>query len=352
MVNRNAVFGTISDISRSERDITVSLTGDRTARFNPDDQRAPALASVLDDLRRQKMPAYLEIDPASGFITRVRIPDLVRVESIKESPSGDVSVTFERSHARYEVKRGSADAAELLAALREAAGKKQWLAMTSTDDFEVIDVRPYEPPFELPPFEPPPLARWWEWWFWPWRWFWWLGCVSKTRAQQLFDLVAATNCNPSTVPVPCIPFMYPDNGCWARAHEMCRLMIAAGASPRKVWIQGSLHTPTRNHPNCFVNWGWHVAPTLCVRKSWWWLWFSETQVIDPALFTTPVSQATWKGAQGDPSATLTPTSADQYYLGSGTDPSYTQTNIDLATYRTKLKNRSANDGPPPYAHCP
>ena len=44
--------------------------------------------------------------------------------------------------------------------------------------------------------------------------------------------------------------------------------------------------------------------------------------------------------------------ADQYYLFSGTDPSYTQTNIDLATYRTKLKNRSANDGPPPYAHCP
>lgn len=30
---------------------------------------------------------------------------------------------------------------------------------------------------------------------------------------------------PADDPVPCIPFMYPDNGCWARAHEMCRRMV-------------------------------------------------------------------------------------------------------------------------------
>jgi hypothetical protein len=57
--------------------------------------------------------------------------------------------------------------------------------------------------------------------------------------------------------------------------------------------------------------------------------------------------------QGDPGASLTPSSADIYYLwGNSTDPAYTQTNIDLATYRTALKNRSANIGPPPYANCP
>ena len=63
-----------------------------------------------------------------------------------------------------------------------------------------------------------------------------------------------------------ISWLYPDDGCWGRAHEMCRLMINAGAHPRKVWIYGKLHTLTKNNPNCFVNWGWHVAPTLCVRK--------------------------------------------------------------------------------------
>jgi len=163
----------------------------------------------------------------------------------------------------------------------------------------------------------------------------------------------ATTCAPLTVPPPCIPFLYPDNGCWARAHEMCRLMIAMGLSPRKVWIMGRLEAATRNRTNCKVNWAWHVAPTLCVRCRPWWLRFwTHRMVIDPSLTDGPVTVAYWKGLQGDPNATLTYTAASDYYWGS-TDPSYTQTNIDLATYRLALQNRSNGpDGPPPYANCP
>lgn len=346
MVNPNAVFGAISDIGRGdERGITISLAGDRVARFDPNDKRSAALAPILEDLRRRKMPVYLEVDPASGFVTQVRVPDIVRVESITEDPTGDVSITFERSHARHIVKRDSADAGELLHALREA-GKEKWLAVTVNDRAEILDVRPYEPPFELPRREPPPrrtLGDWFQWLF---------CCVSKTRAQRLFDLCAATTCNPLTVPAPCIPFLYPDDGCWGRAHEMCRLMIADGAKPKKVWIYGSLHTPTKNNPNCFVNWGWHVAPTLCVRK--WWLFGREEQVIDPSLFTTPVSKATWKSVQGDPNATFvsTPWEVFSRWNGDQPDPGFVQTNIVLANYRTKLQLRSINIGPPPYANCP
>jgi hypothetical protein len=111
----------------------------------------------------------------------------------------------------------------------------------------------------------------------------------------------------------------------------------------------------KNNPNCFVNWGWHVAPTLCVRRWRWWWWFSsQTMVIDPSLFTTPVSEATWKGVQGDPNATLTPTSADVFSRWGGyqPDPAYVQTNIVLANYRSQLQLRSLNIGPPPYANCP
>jgi hypothetical protein len=74
-------------------------------------------------------------------------------------------------------------------------------------------------------------------------------------------------------------------------------------------------------------------------------------VIDPSLFTTPVTQATWKSAQGDPNATLTDSDASDYFWGS-TDPNYTQTNIDLANYRLQLQNRAIQQGPPPYANCP
>ena len=66
--------------------------------------------------------------------------------------------------------------------------------------------------------------------------------------QSIFNAMAATSCDPLTVPVPCIPFRYPDDGCWARASEMCRLMIAMGRSPGKVWIDGSLEVISSNKP--------------------------------------------------------------------------------------------------------
>ena len=70
-------------------------------------------------------------------------------------------------------------------------------------------------------------------------------------------------------------------------------------------------------------------------------------------FTTPVTQATWKGVQGDPNASLTPTAASIFMLfGMQTDPGYVKTNQVLATYRLALQNRSIQVGPPPYANCP
>jgi hypothetical protein len=131
-------------------------------------------------------------------------------------------------------------------------------------------------------------------------------------------------------------------------------MINMGLAPRKVWIDHSighwLHVNTRNNPNCFVEWGWHVAPILCVRGPS--PFQTQTMVIDPSLFTTPVTEATWKGVQNDAGATLTHTSADQFAHGGGTDPTYSGTNAVLAIYRLKLMNRSNLLGPPPYANCP
>jgi hypothetical protein len=173
--------------------------------------------------------------------------------------------------------------------------------------------------------------------------------VSAAKAQEVFDAMKATSCDPLAVPPPCIPFLYPDDGCWGRAHEMCRLMIALGLKPNKVWIQGRLHTPTKNNPNCAVEWGWHVAPTLCVRGPG--LFAHQDLVIDPSLFTTPVTKAVWKGVQGDPNATLTDSDASDYLWGQ-TDPTYTLTNQVLANYRLQLQLRSQQVGPPPYANCP
>jgi hypothetical protein len=130
---------------------------------------------------------------------------------------------------------------------------------------------------------------------------------------------------------------------------MCRLMIGMGLSPRKVWIQGGLHPNTRNNPACHVGWGWHVAPTLCVRGPL--IFQTQRMVIDPSLFTTPVTKAAWKAIQLDPNATLTDTDASDYLWGQ-TDANYALTNDRLNYYRLQLQIRALQQGPPPYANCP
>ena len=356
----------------------VDLGEGRRIRLDPDDRRSAGFVQVLDGLATLGRPAYVEIDPATESIDRLLIPTIGHVISVQAVPEdGQIEVQLDLSHARHRLPMAGDDATELEATLRAALESRRPVLLVEDFEGAVIDVReftpdpggplpplpdPGDPDFPpVPPGLPPlrPRRPWWEWLLWPfrklWWWlcypWWWFHCASKTQAQAIFDDMAATTCNPLTVPVPCIPFLYPDNGCWARASEMCRLMIAMGRSPGKVWIDGSLRVTSANKPGCLVQWGWHVAPTLC-RRGGRWPFGTERVVIDPSLFTMPVTEADWKAKQGDPNATLTNTDHTVYWrYVHPTDPTYYWTNIDLATYRLELLNRSNQFGPPPYV-CP
>ncbi|MBV9099251.1 MAG: hypothetical protein JO079_14460 [Frankiaceae bacterium] len=373
MPNPHAVVATTIQIERptgEERagDAVVSL-GDRRIRLAASDSRSAGFTEVLEGLARLNHPVYAEIDPDTDTITRLLLPKVGRVLSVDES-EGELAVSMDTSHALLRIPAGD-DATELAATLRQARDDRRVVIVTADDSGQIIDARELPPGTEgaLPPFVPVgpverrpglvprrPWLRVWP-WLWTvirWPWCWWFCCISASRAQQVFDAMAGTSCDPLSCPAPCIPFKYPDDGCWGRAHEMCRLMIGMGLRPRKVWIDCSfghrLHVATRNNPNCYVEWGWHVAPTLCVRS--WFPFAITTMVIDPSLFTTPVTEATWKGVQGDPAATLTPTGPEIFSHAGGTDPNYTQSDSVLATYRLALLNRSNQIGPPPYANCP
>jgi hypothetical protein len=344
-----------------ERGIEVELDGQRRVRLDPANPRSGAFAQVLDGLRVQKLPVYLEIDADTNAVSRLLIPHVDRVLSVEPSDEG-YDVQLEQSHARHRLRSADKESAGLVQELRRAQDAREVMVVTEDEEHIIIDVRPFRPGPEgdipFPPIEPKPeVVR--RWFFLRWldilieQILCWWRCPTYLRAQTVFNALAATTCDPQTVPSPCIPFKYPDDGCWGRAHEMCRLMIIMGLSPRKVWIDKSgppLHVNTKNNPNCYVEWYWHVAPTLCVRSPWW---FSrQLMVIDPSLFTTPVSVATWKSVQNNPNATLTYTDYTQFSHGGGTDPTYASTNSVLATYRLNLQNRSISYGPPPYNNCP
>jgi Glutaminase len=379
MAKPNVIVGRVSAVDvalagepagrdRAEDGAWVEFEGQGRARLDPNDARSAGFAQVLRGLQKESLPAYVEVDPATSAITRLLLPLVTRVDAVRKTSAG-LELDLAASHARHVVPRDSVDFDELARELEESRRARAAVLVTEDERHQIIDVRPYQPDDEgqLPPF-PEPLPRqfqrplpwlwqvvlrvwWWPWWPWCWFW-WWFACLRPTRAQELFDAMAARTCDPLTVPIPCIPFLYPDDGCWARAHEMSRLMILMGTTPNKVWIRAStfLHVNTRNNPACYVDWGWHVAPTVCVRGSFP---FSQRMVIDPSLFTTPVTVPAWKNIQNDPGASLTFTSWIQYWPTAGTtDPTFSDTNMRLAIYRLALQNRSVSFGPPPYAACP
>ncbi len=323
--------------------LTVAFADGRSGILDMASPRALVWADILDSLRRSNAPAYVVVDPQTSAITDLLLPRSFHVRALTPTPDGSaIAVELSVSHAHHYLRRTNPDFQRLLDALRAAEQQQTAVLVTETlDGDEIIDVRPDPNPRELSAYlaHTPRPSSW--------------ALVTLQRAQELFDLVSTRSCEPVTATAPCIPFMYPDDGCWARAHEMCHMMINDGAEPRKVWIYGSLRAPAENHPYCQVFWGWHVAPTLEVSTAGG----SETYVIDPALFPGPVPLTQWKRIQGDPSAVLEPTDAAVFTRYKGginetADPTYAEAESDMSYYRNQLKLRATGPaGAPPYSVC-
>lgn len=320
--------------------VTISFQTGRSGWLDLSKPHTGVWAGVLDSMRQSNAPVYVEIDPATSEITNLLVPLVVGVENLTPVRD-DLEVDLVISHAKHFLRRANPDFEQLRQVLERARANKTLVAVTETGDHDIIDVRPMPGRSVTARGEGAPGAA--------------EGptspamSVTLAQAQQMFNLVSPQVCCPASAAAPCIPFNYPDDGCWGRAHEMCRLMIAAGITPEKVWIFGNLRAASQNNPNCQVLWGWHVAPTLNVS--------GQIYVIDPSLFNGPVIQATWAGVQGDPNPTLIPSPASTFWRNQNpssaiTDPTYAQTNQVLTTYRNTLRVRATSAvGPPPYPNC-
>jgi hypothetical protein len=103
-----------------------------------------------------------------------------------------------------------------------------------------------------------------------------------------------------------IAYRYPTDGCYARAYLLISRMEKSGYTPYKVWSMENgepLYARTKNHPNGYVTWKYHVAPIIRVRyvndnQAWY--------VIDPSLFNRPVLISTWRDAQRKPGSVRVP----------------------------------------------
>jgi len=321
---------------------SVHFESGETARLDPAHRHAHLYADVLEDARNAAIPVYVEIDAATSAISELLIPIDGVMKHIGYDGAGNAEIEIDMSHAIHILRKDSKDFDRLVGIAKDALANHKRVAITERPGAGIIDIRPIADdeggkaataaaPFDLAAKAAPP--------------------ISPERAQDLFNLVAMKSCAPTDPHAPCIPFMYPDDGCWGRAHEMCRLMIIAQAEPNKVWIYGKLSVGTPDSLKCFVRWVWHVAPTVEVQTGNG----VETWVIDPALFQGPVPQAKWKSVQGDPAAQLAASAASAFTRDSeghiSTDPNYVGTNKVLAMFRAQLKIRTDLDGPPPYAQC-
>jgi hypothetical protein len=180
---------------------------------------------------------------------------------------------------------------------------------------------------------------------------------SYAKAREMFDFLAAQSCSlPGPYAIPqCIPFQYVIDGCYARAHEMRRIIDDRyGYCCEKVFSFANQNMDTlavnaSKWGGCCVTWWYHVAPLVRVRVAinlgWSRLQFELALVIDPGMFDKPVLLSSWLSAQENlacstnahvsmysiqPGSAYTP--ANYQGTAFSTDPSYTDTDATLAEY--------------------
>jgi hypothetical protein len=125
------------------RTLTVRFGGGATARLDPASARDRAWAEVLESLKEMHQPAYVEIDPETGYLRSLLLPRPFTVKAMRETAGGDLEIDLEISHARHYLRREHSRFEVLRKTLETARRTKGLVLVTeSLDGSAIVDVRP------------------------------------------------------------------------------------------------------------------------------------------------------------------------------------------------------------------
>lgn len=127
--------------------------------------------------------------------------------------------------------------------------------------------------------------------------------ASPAQAQQLFTEMAGLQFLTTQGQLAPVPYHYPPDGCYARAHLMMQRLTELGYASEKVFAisrtQGGgagLHVPTPYGPDTTgqpaVDWWYHVAPIIRVQQA---DGSTQQMVLDPSMTSGPVTISQWTG---------------------------------------------------------
>jgi glutaminase-like protein len=126
--------------------------------------------------------------------------------------------------------------------------------------------------------------------------------LSEEEAQRVFTALSGATFTDDTGAEAPIPFHYPVDGCYARAHLMAEMLTAAGISSEKVFAVSTYpeglnvasdyaeDMPQGQPGN--VRWWYHVAPIVRVRDAQGTV---QQMVLDPSTAQAPITIAQWTG---------------------------------------------------------
>lgn len=281
------------------------------------------------ETRLLRLPILVRFDRGSRLVKELYFAEKYWVKSYKPRNGQFVDVILEPSHATHYLRKRAPRFSESLSIVKEAIEKGRPLYIISdrdTREIKRVHMASGELPFATEQVEETPFSG---------------PEVSLSAASAAFGKVRSASD---------IPFSYPDNGCWGRAHAMYRIMLDEGITASKIWHYGNLVVHTPNNPSCKVLWRWHVAPIVAIENQ------AEPLVIDPALFSEPVTVRAWREVQGDANSNTLLSSGLVFYRftngTTATDPDFSKTKQVLQHFREELLLRSVeHGGPPPYSNC-